>query len=100
MSYGFATIDIETTGLNRYKDKITWIGVGLAKDIDNPISKLLIYDASNEDDLRKFRNVVKHIRKEKARTVFQNGKFDTLFMEHNLGMRIPIDEDVMLINTA
>lgn len=100
MSYGFATIDIETTGLNRYKDKITWIGVGLAKDIDSPISKLLIYDASNEEDLRKFRNVVKHIRKEKARTVFQNGKFDTLFMEHHLGLRIPIDEDVMLMGTA
>lgn len=100
MSYGFATIDIETTGLNRYKDRITWIGVGLAKDIDSPISKLLIYDASNEDDLRKFRNVVKHIRKEKARTVFQNGKFDTLFMEHHLGLRIPIDEDVMLMGTA
>lgn len=100
MSYGFATIDIETTGLNRYKDKITWIGVGLAKDIDSPVSKLLIYDASNKDDLRKFRNVVKHIRKEKARTVFQNGKFDTLFMEHHLGLRIPIDEDVMLMGTA
>lgn len=100
MSYGFATIDIETTGLNRYKDKITWIGVGLAKDIDSPISKLLIYDASNEDDLRKFRTVVKHIKKEKARTVFQNGKFDTLFMEHHLGLRIPIDEDVMLMGTA
>lgn len=100
MSYGFATIDIETTGLNRYKDRITWIGVGLAKDIDSPISKLLIYDASNEDDLRKFRNVVKHIRKEKARTVFQNGKFDTLFIEHHLGLRIPIDEDVMLMGTA
>lgn len=100
MSYGFATIDIETTGLNRYKDKITWIGVGLAKDIDSPISKLLIYDGSNEDDLRKFRNVVKHIKKEKARTVFQNGKFDTLFMEHHLGLRIPIDEDVMLMGTA
>lgn len=100
MSYGFATIDIETTGLNRYKDKITWIGVGLSKDIDSPISKLLIYDGSNEDDLRKFRNVVKHIRTEKARTVFQNGKFDTLFMEHHLGLRIPIDEDVMLMGTA
>lgn len=100
MSYGFATIDIETTGLNRYKDRITWIGVGLAKDIDSSISKLLIYDASNEDDLRKFRNVVKHIRKEKARTVFQNGKFDTLFIEHHLGLRIPIDEDVMLMGTA
>nr|DAH81247.1 MAG TPA: DNA POLYMERASE [Bacteriophage sp.] len=100
MSYGFATIDIETTGLNRYKDRITWIGVGLAKDIDSPISKLLLYDASNEDDLRKFRNVVKHIKKEKARTVLQNGKFDTLFIEHHLGLRIPIDEDVMLMGTA
>lgn len=100
MSYGFATIDIETTGLNRYKDRITWIGIGLAKDIDSPISKLLLYDASNEDDLRKFRNVVKHIKKEKARTVLQNGKFDTLFIEHHLGLRIPIDEDVMLMGTA
>lgn len=100
MSYGFATIDIETTGLNRYKDKITWIGVGLAKDIDSPISKMLIYDASNEDDLRRFRNVVKHIKKEKARTVFQNGKFDTLFIEHHMGLKIPINEDVMLMGTA
>lgn len=100
MSYGFATIDIETTGLNRYKDRITWIGIGLAKDIDSPISKLLIYDASNEDDLKKFRSVVNHIKKEKARTVFQNGKFDTLFMEHHLGLKTPIDEDVMLMGTA
>ena len=98
--YRYVTIDIETTGLNRYKDKITWIGVGLAKDIDSPISKLLIYDASNKDDLRKFRNVVKHIKKEKARTVFQNGKFDTLFIEHHMGLKIPIDEDVMLMGTA
>lgn len=100
MSYGFATIDIETTGLNRYKDKITWIGVGLSKDIDSPISKMLIYDASSESDLKKFRNVVKHIKTEKARTVLQNGKFDTLFIEHHLGLRIPIDEDVMLMGTA
>lgn len=100
MSYGFATIDIETTGLNRYKDKITWIGVGLSKDIDSPISKMLIYDASSESDLKKFRNVVKHIKTEKARTVLQNGKFDTLFIEHHLRLRIPIDEDVMLMGTA
>ena len=32
--------------------------------------------------------------------MFQNGKFDTLFMEHHLGLRIPIDEDVMLMGTA
>lgn len=100
MGYEFATIDIETTGLDRYKDKITWIGVGLAKNIDSPLSKTLIYDASDPEDMRKFANVIKNIRKAKARTVFQNGKFDTLFMEHALKLRIPIDEDVMLMATA
>ena len=32
--YKYATIDIETTGLNRYKDKITWIGVGLSNSVE------------------------------------------------------------------
>lgn len=100
MKYSHATVDIETTGLNRYKDRITWIGVGLAKGLDEPLSKMLVYDASNPEDLRKFRNVVRHIREEGTRTVFQNGKFDALFIEHVLGMKIPIHEDIMLMGTA
>lgn len=100
MSYQYATIDIETTGLSRYKDKITWIGVGLSKDVDSPIAKMLIYDATNKEDLHKFKNVTEHIKKAKARTVLQNGKFDTLFIEQHLGLKIPIDEDVMLMGTA
>lgn len=100
MSYQFATIDIETTGLNRYKDHITWIGVGLAKTVDDDLSKILIYDGSSEADMRKFRNVMKHVREAKAKTVFQNGKFDTLFIEHHLGLKIPIHEDTMLMGTA
>lgn len=100
MSYQFATIDIETTGLNRYKDRITWIGVGLAKTVDDDLSKILIYDGSSEADMRKFRNVMKHVREAKAKTVFQNGKFDTLFIEHHLGIKIPIHEDTMLMGTA
>lgn len=100
MKYQYATIDIETTGLNRYKDRITWIGVGLAKDIYSDLSKILIYDATNPQDMRKFRNVIKHIKEEGARTVFQNGKFDTLFVEHHLSLRVPIDEDIMLMGTA
>ena len=100
MSYQYAVIDIETTGLNRYKDKITWIGVGLARDIDSSLSKTLVYDASNFDDIRRFKNVLKHIKQSKARTVFQNGKFDTLFIEHHLGCKIPIGEDTMLMGTA
>lgn len=98
--YQFATIDIETTGLNRYKNEITWIGVGLSVDLDSPISKMLIYNASDPDDMRKFTNVIRNIKKAKARTVLQNGKFDTLFIEHKTGLKIPIDEDVMLMGTA
>lgn len=100
MSYQFATIDIETTGLNRYKDRITWIGVGLAKTVDDNLSKILIYDGSSKTDMQKFRNVMKHVREAKAKTVFQNGKFDTLFIEHHLGLKIPIHEDTMLMGTA
>lgn len=100
MSYQFATIDIETTGLNRYKDHITWIGVGLAKTVDDNLSKILIYDGSSKTDMQKFRNVMKHVREAKAKTVFQNGKFDTLFIEHHLGLKIPIHEDTMLMGTA
>lgn len=100
MGYEFATIDIETTGLNRYTDKITWIGVGLAKTIEDDNPKILTYDYTSNKDLRKFLNVLKHIRKAKAKIVFQNGKFDTLFLEHHLGVKIPISEDVMLMGTA
>lgn len=100
MSYKYATIDIETTGLNRYKDRITWIGVGLSRDIDSPVSKLYLYDATNPEDMRKFGNVVTHIKDRKVKTVLQNGKFDTLFIDHRMGIRVPIDEDIMLMGTA
>lgn len=100
MSYEYATIDIETTGLNRYKDKVTFIGVGLAESLDSPLKKTLIYDATKPEHIQKFSNVIRHIRKAKARTVLQNGKFDTLFLEHKYGIKIPIDEDVMLLGTA
>lgn len=100
MSYQYATIDIETTGLNRYKDSITWIGVGLAKTVDDDLSKILIYDGTSKSDMQKFRNVMKHVREAKAKTVFQNGKFDTLFIEQQLGLKIPIHEDTMLMGTA
>ena len=100
MKYQFATIDIETTGLNRYKDEITWIGVGLAKDVDSDLDKIFTYDYTNKDDIRKFKNVMKHVKEAKATTVLQNGKFDTLFIEHKLGLKIPIGEDTMLMGTA
>lgn len=98
--YEYVTIDIETTGLNRYKNDITWIGVGLAKSLDDEQIKILTYDATKSKQLKKFRNIVSHAKKAKSKLVFQNGKFDTLFLEQKLGLKLPISEDTMLMGTA
>lgn len=100
MAYQYATIDIETTGLNRYKDRVTWIGVGLAKDIESPLSKILIYKGDDQTSLNKFIAILDKFKQHRIKTIFQNGKFDTLFLEHHLGTKIPINEDVMLLGTA
>ena len=100
MAYEYATIDIETTGLNRYKDKITWIGVGLAKDLDSDLDKILIYNAANPKHMKRFHNLCSRLKEHRVKVIFQNGKFDTLFIEHHEGVRLPISEDVMLMGTA
>lgn len=100
MDYKYATIDIETTGLNRYKDKITWIGVGLAEDIDSDLDKTFIYDASSNKSMKKFHRRCEWLKEHKVKCIFQNGKFDTLFIEHREGIKLPISEDVMLMATA
>lgn len=100
MAYEYATIDIETTGLNRYKDRITWIGVGLAHSIDEDLTKILIYKGDDPESILKFKTLSKKLREHKVKTVFQNGKFDALFIEHHLGVRLPISEDIMLMGTA
>ena len=99
MSYRFATIDIETTGLNRFKDKITWIGVGFAEDLESDV-KIKTFNLAKPEDLKGFLHAVERMRKHKMTTIFQNGKFDTLFMEVGIDIRLPISEDVMLMGTA
>lgn len=96
----YATIDIETTGLNRYKDKVTFIGVGLSKNVGEPIFKGYIFNVQKPGQVDRFRALVKKLKQHKARTVFQNGKFDTLFLEQAYGIKLPIHEDVMLLATA
>ena len=100
MAYKYATVDIETTGLNRYKDKITWIGVGLAKDLDSDLDKTLIYNADNPKHMKRFHKLCSRLKEHRVKVIFQNGKFDTLFIEHHEGVRLPISEDVMLMGTA
>ena len=100
MGYKYATIDIETTGLNRYKDKITWIGVGLAHNADESLAKVLIYKGNDPEAITRFKKLTMKLKEHKVKTVFQNGKFDTLFLEHHIGVKLPISEDVMLMGTA
>lgn len=100
MSYKYATIDIESTGLDRYTDDITYIGVGLSKDIDSPIYKYFIYRFSHPDEVEKFKRMCAKLRAKKIRLVWQNGKFDTLFIEKKLGIKLPMHEDTMLLGNA
>lgn len=96
----YVTIDIETTGLNRYKDNITYIGIGLSYKVGDKFYKGYILDMSKEDNIEKFKNLCGEFRECKAKTIFQNGKFDTLFIEVKYGIKLPISDDVMLMGTA
>ena len=96
----YATIDIETTGLNRFKDKITWIDIGLSHNLDETFFKDYYLDMRDDKELDRFKSIVNQLRKKKVKTVFQNGKFDTLFIETQYNIKLPIHEDVMLMGTA
>ena len=96
----YATIDIETTGLNRFKDNITWIGVQINENIDDIDPKVYTFDYSNKSSRKKFQSLMKHLKLNKAKLIWQNGKFDTLFLQTKTGVLYPIHEDVMLMGTA
>lgn len=96
----YATIDIETTGLNRFKDNITWIGVQINEGIDDIDPKVYTFDYSNKSSRKKFQSLMEHLKSKKAKLVWQNGKFDTLFLQVKTGVLYPIHEDVMLMGTA
>jgi len=100
MPYKYAVIDIETTGLDRYKNTINYIGIGLAKDLEKPLSKKLIYNMSEDRDLDRFLRIAKKLKDRKVKLIWQNGKFDTLFIHHKYGILLPIHHDIMVMGTA
>lgn len=100
MKYRYAVIDIETTGLSRYKDKINYIGVGLAEDIGAPLSMIKILNMNQPYSEGRFLNIVEKLKKDRVKTVWQNGKFDTLFIDRHYGVLLPIHYDVMLMGTS
>lgn len=82
-------IDIETTGLNRYKDKINVCGVYI------PEYDYYAQPTNSED----FMNLLESFP-EKPHMIWANGKFDTLFLEEQ--WKIPkdlltIDDDIMIM---
>ena len=85
----FAVIDIETTGLNRYKDKINVCGVYLPH-----------YDYYTQPETPEGLMDLLRSLPEKPHMIWANGKFDTLFLEEQ--WKIPkelltIDDDIMIM---
>lgn len=100
MAYKYATIDIESTGLSRFKDKITYSGVGLAEELNKPLKKIILYDFSKPNEIDDFLAICDKLKKYKLKLIWQGGKFDTLFVKYHLGRMLPISHDTMLMGTA
>lgn len=98
--YHEAIMDIESNGLSWIHNEITWIGVGLVKPGERTPSKHYLFDLREMKELDKCLKCVHKLRKNKIRVIWQNGKFDTLFILNHCSVRIPIHDDIMLLGTA
>lgn len=94
----YATIDIETTGLNRFENDITWIGVGVYKDFEDE-GKIYLFE-NTDKGMDSFKRICRKLKECQAKLIWQNGKFDTLFIKQKQGYMLPIHHDVMLMGTA
>ena len=100
MAYKYAVLDIESTGVNRYKDDINYIGIGLVKDLDSDMDKRIICNMYQDKDLDKFKRIARKLKEQKVILIWQNGKFDTLFIQLKYGILLPIHHDIMVMGTA
>lgn len=85
----YAVIDIETTGLNRYKDKINVCGIYF------PQAEYYAQPQTAEEF-----NKILACCPEKPHMIWANGKFDTLFLEQQWGIpkeQLTIDDDIMIM---
>lgn len=97
----YLTIDIETTGLDRFNDKITFIGIGYTASLEEKIPKITVYNMQEKEQEQQALQVLKKIERCKAaRLIFQNGKFDTLFLEVAYNIKLKISDDTMLLGTV
>ena len=86
----YNTIDIETEGLD-IDDKINFIGIHTF-DNDEDEGEYIILQP-DLDDL----SILDELKKPNHINIFHNGKFDTKMMIHQLGQRIPMTHDTMLL---
>ena len=100
MAYKYAVLDIESTGVNRYKDDINYIGIGLVKDLGSDMDKRIICNMHQDKDLDKFKRIARKLKEQKVILIWQNGKFDTLFIQLKYGILLPIHHDIMVMGTA
>lgn len=99
--YQYATLDIETTGLQRYEDKINYLGIGLAKSIKSKkLDRKYILNMRKPSHRKKAKELFRLMRKHKVKLIWQNGNFDTEFIEIDIGTLLPIHHDIMLMGTA
>jgi len=87
----YIIMDIETTGLDRFKDEINYIGVKIPD-----YGYRDIFEDSGQG-WGSFINFLKRLPKD-AKFVWQNGKFDTLFIYEKMDILLPIDEDTMVMS--
>lgn len=83
-------IDIETTGLNRFKDKINVCGVYIPE-------YEYYYQPTTKEDFFQFLQSLP----ERPYMIWANGKFDTLFLEYQWGIPaelLTIDDDIMIMS--
>jgi DNA polymerase-1 len=100
MAYKYAVLDIESTGVNRYKDDINYIGIGLVRDLGSDMDKRIICNMHQDKDLDKFKRIARKLKEQKVILIWQNGKFDTLFIQLKYGILLPIHHDIMVMGTA
>lgn len=96
----YAVIDIETTGLNRYKDEITWVGISLHKKIESTYNPYRVYTLSPKKHKDKLLRILNKLVDNNIKCIWQNGKFDTLWILEHFDIRLPISDDVMLMGTV
>ena len=95
-----AIIDIETTGLNKFEDDINLIVVGIDHNKNGEIDTYKVISKDDPDMLSKVEAVYKHLKKNRATCIYQNGKFDVLFLEEKFDLKFPIHHDIMVMGTA